>query len=65
MYVLSRAINKEEFIFYVMNENNRPVKAKIEKLWIGQAIEMTRKYAAENNITAWEINTERGREIVD
>ena len=51
MYVLSRAINKEEFIFYVMNENNRPVKAKIEKLWIGQAIEMTRKYAAENNIT--------------
>jgi hypothetical protein len=65
MYVLSRAINKEEFIFYVMSENHRPIKAKIEKVWIGQAIEMTRKYAAENNIKGWEVNSERGRDKID
>jgi len=61
MYVISRAINKEEFIFYVMNKDNRPIKAKIEKMWIGNAIEETRKYAEENNIKSWEINSERGR----
>jgi hypothetical protein len=65
MYVLSRAINKEEFIFYVMNENNRPIKAKIEKIWIGQAIEATRKYAIENSVEDWEVNTERGRDEID
>ena len=65
MYILSRAISKEEFIFYVMNENNRPIKAKVEKVWIGQAIEMTRKYAEENNIKAWEVNSERGRDKID
>ena len=65
MYVLSRAINKEEFIFYIMNENNRPIKAKIEKVWIGHAIEMTRKYAVENNIKGWEVNSDRGRDKID
>lgn len=65
MYVLSRAINKEEYIFYIMNESDRPVKAKIKKAWMGEAIELTRKYAEENNITSWEINTERGRDRVD
>jgi len=65
MYVISRAINKEEFIFYVMNSDDRPVKAKVEKMWIGQAIEETRKYAAENNIKAWEVNSDRGRDKID
>lgn len=65
MYVISRAINKEEYIFYIMNEDDRPIKAKIEKAWIGEAIELTRKYAKENNVTSWEVNTDKGRDKVD
>jgi len=65
MYVLSRALNKEEYIFYLMDETSRPLKAKVEKAWMGDAIEMTRKYAEENNAKHWEINTERGRDTLD
>jgi len=65
MYVLSRALNKEEYIFYLMDETSRPLKAKIEKMWMGQAIEETRKYAKENNASHWEINTEKGRSKID
>tara|TARA_R100000322_G_scaffold144655_1_gene100708 strand:- start:1207 stop:1407 length:201 start_codon:yes stop_codon:yes gene_type:complete len=66
MYILSRAINNEEYIFYIMNEDDRPIKAKIEDIGhMGEAIELTRKYAKENNIEHWEINTDRGRDRVD
>tara|TARA_R100000315_G_C5234654_1_gene146057 strand:+ start:861 stop:1010 length:150 start_codon:yes stop_codon:yes gene_type:complete len=49
-----------------MNEDDRPIKAKIEDIGhMGEAIELTRKYAKENNIEHWEINTDRGRDRVD
>jgi hypothetical protein len=65
MYVLSRAINKKEYIFYLMDETHRPIKAKIQKAWMGEAIELTRKFAAENNVSDWEMNTEKGRDKQD
>jgi hypothetical protein len=65
MYVLTRAVNKTEFIFYLMDSGGRPLKAKIEKTFLGRAIELTRMFAKENNTDIWEINTDKGREIVD
>ena len=65
MYILSRAINKEEYIFYLMDETHRPLKASIKKGWMGDAIKMTQEYAKENNVKHWEINTEKGREKID
>ena len=65
MYVLSRAINNEEYILYLMDETHRPLKASIKKGWMGDAIKLTEKYAKENNVKHWEINTEKGRDIVD
>ena len=65
MYILSRAINKEEYIFYLMDETHRPLKAKIEKAWMGEAVKLTRRYSEENGSIPWEINTEKGREKID
>lgn len=65
MYVLSRALNEKEYIFYLMDETNRPLKASIKKGWMGDAIKMTQEYAKENNVKHWEINTEKGREKID
>jgi hypothetical protein len=65
MYVLSRALNNEEYIFYLMDETHRPLKADIKKGWMGSAIKMTKEYAEKNNVKHWEINTEKGREKID
>ena len=48
-----------------MDETHRPLKAKIEKAWMGEAVKLTRRYSEENGSIPWEINTEKGREKID
>lgn len=61
MYILTKEINEEEYIFYLMDNVNNPLKAKIEKTNSKNIIKLSKKYAKENNVKNCEINTLKAR----